>query len=96
MESSLRVSCFVPPLVSREWKNGRNSSHNCTPFLRSLVTKGKLFDKPKPPNQYPLNPFGLRFGEGLGLGVTGDNFGPSIAGRRAEQGSASSGVGFGV
>ena len=28
------------PLVSREWKNG-NSSYNCTPFLHSLLTKGK-------------------------------------------------------
>ena len=30
------------PLVSREWKNGSNSSYNCTPFLHSLLTKGKL------------------------------------------------------
>ena len=29
------------PLVSREWKNGSNSSYNCTPFLHSLVAKGK-------------------------------------------------------
>ena len=29
------------PLVSREWKNGSNSSFNCTPFLHSLLTKGK-------------------------------------------------------
>ena len=28
-------------LVSREWKNGSNSSYNCTPFLHSLLTKGK-------------------------------------------------------
>ena len=28
------------PLVSREWKNGSNSSYNCTPFLHSLLTKG--------------------------------------------------------
>ena len=28
--------------VSREWKNGSNSSCNCTPFLHSLLTKGKL------------------------------------------------------
>ena len=27
------------PLASREWKNGRNSSYNCTPFLHSLLTK---------------------------------------------------------
>ena len=26
-------------MVSREWKNGSN---NCTPFLHSLLTKGKL------------------------------------------------------
>ena len=31
----------VPPLVSWEWKNGSNSSYNCTPFLHSLLTKGK-------------------------------------------------------
>ena len=24
---------FNLPLVSREWKNGSNSSYNCTPFL---------------------------------------------------------------
>ena len=30
------------PLVSREWKNGSNSSYNCTPFLHSLLTKGKF------------------------------------------------------
>ena len=29
------------PLVSREWKDGSNSSYNCTPFLHSLLTKGK-------------------------------------------------------
>ena len=29
------------PLASREWKNGSNSSYNCTPFLHSLLTKGK-------------------------------------------------------
>ena len=29
------------PLVSREWKNGSNSSYNCTPFLHSLLAKGK-------------------------------------------------------
>ena len=31
----------ILPLVSREWKNGSNSSYNCTPFLHSLLTKGK-------------------------------------------------------
>ena len=30
------------PLVSREWKNGSNSSYSCTPFLHSLLAKGKL------------------------------------------------------
>ena len=29
------------PLVSREWKNGSNSSYHCIPFLHSLLTKGK-------------------------------------------------------
>ena len=29
-------------LVSREWKSGSNSSCNCTPFLHSLLTKGKF------------------------------------------------------
>ena len=33
---------FNLPLVSREWKTGSNSSYNCTPFLHSLLTKGKL------------------------------------------------------
>ena len=42
------------PLVSREWKNGRNSSYTCTPFLHSLLTKGKFW--------------GLRV-RGLGFGV---------------------------
>ena len=32
---------LVLPLVGREWKNGSNSSYNCTPFLHSLLTKGK-------------------------------------------------------
>ena len=30
------------PLVSREWKNGSNSSYNYTPFFHSLLTKGKF------------------------------------------------------
>ena len=30
--------------VSREWKNVSSSSYNCTPFLHSLLTKGKLYD----------------------------------------------------
>ena len=34
---------FYLPLVSREWKNGSNSSYNCTPFLHSLLTKGNKF-----------------------------------------------------
>ena len=29
-------------LVSREWRNGSNSSYNGTPFLHSLLTKGKF------------------------------------------------------
>ena len=29
------------PLGSREWRNGSNGSYNCTPFLHSLLTKGK-------------------------------------------------------
>ena len=33
----------ILPFVSREWKNGSNSSSNCTPFLHSLLTKGKLW-----------------------------------------------------
>ena len=32
------------PLVSREWRNGSNSSYNCTPVLHSLLPKGKLTD----------------------------------------------------
>ena len=44
------------PLVSREWKNGSSSSYNCTPFLHSLLTKGKFKNKrralrvPREPN----------------------------------------------
>ena len=30
------------PLVSREWKNGSNRSYSSTPFLHSLLTKGRL------------------------------------------------------
>ena len=30
-----------PTFGCREWKNGSNSSYNCTPFLHSLLTKGK-------------------------------------------------------
>ena len=33
--------------VSREWKNGSNSSYNCTPFLHSLLTEG-IIKKLKP------------------------------------------------
>ena len=33
---------YTLPLVSREWRNGSNSSYNCTPFLHSLLTKGKI------------------------------------------------------
>ena len=42
------------PLVSREWKNGSNSSYNCTPFLHSLLTKGKFWEV--------WGPFGFGFG----------------------------------
>ena len=44
LEPQTRKLCMmaiVLPLVSREWKNGSNSSYNCTPFLPSLLTKGK-------------------------------------------------------
>ena len=27
--------------TGREWRNGSNGSYNCTPFLHSLLTKGK-------------------------------------------------------
>ena len=33
------------PLVSREWKNGSNSSYSCTPFFHSLLTNGKVKDR---------------------------------------------------
>ena len=36
-----KVRLVYLPLVSREWKNGSNSSYNCAPFLHSLLTKGK-------------------------------------------------------
>ena len=36
-------SRLLLPLVSREWKNGSNCSDNCTPFLHSLLTKGKYW-----------------------------------------------------
>ena len=36
-----RAGAVFLPLVRREWKTGRNSSYNCTPFLDSLLTKGK-------------------------------------------------------
>ena len=39
---------FCIPLVSREWRNGSNSSYNCTPFLHSLLTKGKFRDSGYP------------------------------------------------
>ena len=40
-ESESNLTTYYLPLVSREWKNGSNSSYNCTPFLHSLLTKGK-------------------------------------------------------
>ena len=38
-------------LVSRKWKNGSNSSYNRTPFLHSLLTKGKFRVKISPVSQ---------------------------------------------
>ena len=38
---SSQMASLSLPLVSREWKNGSNSSYNCTPFLHALLTKGK-------------------------------------------------------
>ena len=32
---------YYLPFGSGEWKNGSNSSYNCTSFLHSLLTKGK-------------------------------------------------------
>ena len=32
----------LDPLVSREWKNGSNSSYSCAQFLHSLLTNGKI------------------------------------------------------
>ena len=46
--NSLRGEIYLP-LVSREWKNGSNSSYNCTPFLHSVLAKGKS-------NALTLNP----------------------------------------
>ena len=43
VDGGLRASRFLP-LVSMEWKNGSNSGYNCTPFLHSLLTKGKDFN----------------------------------------------------
>ena len=48
------ISPFDLPLVSREWKNGSNSSYNCTPFLHSLLTKGKLTQNTNHSVQQPL------------------------------------------
>ena len=36
------VDSYNLPFVSGELKNGSNSSYNCTPFLHSLLTKGKI------------------------------------------------------
>ena len=43
--SFLRLACSYVHLVSREWKNGSNGSYNCTPFLHSLLTKGKCLQE---------------------------------------------------
>ena len=45
-------------LVSREWKNGSTGSYNCTPFLHSLLTKGK----------FKVGIFGV---DGSGFGLSG-------------------------
>ena len=45
------------PLVSREWKNRSNSSYNCTPFLHSLLTKGKCTQKAR---QDKMDAFGVQ------------------------------------
>ena len=58
------------PLVSREWKNGSNSSYNCTPFLHSLLTKGKSTVRAY------LNPEQPTF---LGLPYKGRLFGVKVA-----------------
>ena len=31
--------------TGREWRNGSNGSYNCTPFLHSLLTKGKYHER---------------------------------------------------
>ena len=70
LDRALRSSCgerrsgaaMFLPLVSRECKNGSNSSYNCyssygsnssyncSPFLHSLLTKGKCYEaSPKAP-----------------------------------------------
>ena len=41
MAQTYKKILFYIPLVSREWRDGSNSSYNCTPFLHSLLTKGK-------------------------------------------------------
>ena len=56
------------PLVSREWKNGSNSSYNCTPFLHSLLTKGKQ-------QRGPFATSSPMFSKGLGIeGFRGSGF----------------------
>ena len=40
--NKMRQTCAANlPLVTRAWKTGSNSSYDCTPFLHSLLTKGK-------------------------------------------------------
>ena len=41
-----RIPSLYLPLVRKEWKNGSNCSCNCTPFLHSLLTKGKYRVRP--------------------------------------------------
>ena len=44
MVTSNNLPALPLPLVSREWKNASNGSYNCTPFLHSLLPKGKYHD----------------------------------------------------
>ena len=60
LKTSTLAQTPILPLVSREWKNGSDSSYNCTPFLHSLLTKGKLYPQPCThtlnPRPYTVNP----------------------------------------
>ena len=63
-----KLQATTLPLVSREWKNGSNSSYNCTPFLHSLLTKGKQ-------QRGPFATSSPMFSKGLGIeGFRGSGF----------------------